>query len=278
MASLRNFSMVSALLFVVPVAALAAGCTVEKDPPPPSGPVYTYPSEAAFCDAIAAAECTNEVVNACFGSDAATLEADRKSCIAARKDPTRCNPSSFQYHPEHADPCVDSRKAIYADAELTKAEIESDYEVCLKVFSRGGAVDSNCSVDIDCDTAVDLRCVIKGTDPVGTCVEPVEAMGGQKCTAADVVCADGFYCDNTNCLERPAEGETCSALILCKDGLKCDTTTTKCVTKLGNGETCNADDDCQGYCNLNSDGISGTCAAKVILAISSQTCDAFQPQ
>jgi hypothetical protein len=275
MASLRNFSMVSALLFVVPVSALAVGCTVETVNEPPPGPQYTYPSEADFCAAIAAAECTDQVVDACYASVPEKLAEDRAKCVAARTDPARCNPSSFAYFPQFADACVASRAKIYTDAELTKQEIEDDYEACLPVFSRGGRDGSACTIDIDCDTSTDLRCVIKGT--TGTCRNPVEAAGGDECTAPDTVCADTHYCDGSNCLTRKNAGAACSDVILCGEDLKCDATSSTCVAKLGGGETCLVDEDCQGFCILTAGETDGTCAGKIVLEISSQTCDSFQP-
>jgi hypothetical protein len=275
MASLRNFSMVSALLFVVPVAALAVGCTVKEEPPVNPGPQYTYPSEADFCAAIAAAECTDAVVDACYASAPEKLAEDRAKCVGLRKEAARCNPSSFAYFPEYADACVASRAKIYADAELTKTEIEDDYEACLPVFSRGGGEGSVCTTDIDCDTAADLRCVVKGTPAQGACYVPVEAAGGDECIEADTLCADTHYCDGSNCLTRKSAGAACSDTILCGVDLKCEALT--CVEKLGGGETCTADEDCQGFCILTAGETTGTCAGKIVLAISSQTCDAFQP-
>ena len=284
MASLRNFSIVSALLFVVPVGALAVGCTVENDDPPDLGPQYTYPAETDFCAAIAAAECTDKAVNTCYGTDT-VVAADRASCITARSVRSVCNPSGNTYHPENADPCVAKRTAIYTDASLTKTEIEEDYEACLAVFSLGKPREAECSTDLECDTASKLRCVIKSGALKGQCFEPIEAEGGDKCTDPATICQADDFCDSTNCLSRAVEGETCctaatclpTEFLPCEEGLTCDGTTPTCQPKLANGAACASDDECAGFCILTAAGTSGACAGNRILSFGSQTCEEFRP-
>lgn len=282
MASLRNFSMVSALLFVVPITALAVGCTVETVEQPPAGPQYTYPSETAFCTALAEAECTDKAVNTCYGTDT-VVAADRQSCINARSARAVCNPSGNTYHPEHADPCVAKRKEIYTDASLTKAELEADYEACLSVFALGASEGAACTTDLDCNTVDKLRCVIKGE--AGRCFEPIEAEGGDKCTDPATICQEDDFCDGTNCLSRAVEGEACcvdavtctDGIIPCEDGLACDGATPTCQPKLANGAACTADAECAGFCILTAAGTSGACAGNRILSFGSQTCEEFRP-
>ncbi len=275
MASLRYFSMLAAVLVAAPVTALMSGCIVDdSDTGPAPGPSYKYPTEQSFCDALAKAECQQQVVEACYGSDSSTLTADTTKCVGVRSNDVKCNPSGFPYNPAAAEPCIAKRKEVYADAELTKAEIEADYEACLPVFSRGGSAGSTCTEDLDCDTGTGLRCLVKIGQTTGSCAVPEVVSGGFKCTGEAQVCADDFYCA-TNCLARPAENEACSDTIPCLDGLKC--ASNLCIPKAANGSPCSIGDDCSGgFCIKGTTGTSGTCSSKFTLAITSDTCNDFR--
>src|SRR3954469_19020088 len=62
-----------------------------------------------FCEAQAIAECSYPVVQACYGSNDASIDADTTTCIATRSQPVKCNPDNLPYHANFADNCVNTR-------------------------------------------------------------------------------------------------------------------------------------------------------------------------
>jgi hypothetical protein len=276
--SFRNFLIAGTSLVLLASAAAAGGCVVTEDEEP-SGSTYPYPTESAFCAALAGVECNDNVVTACFGSDESSLESDRSKCESARE--AQCNPEHLHYNPEAAVPCLDARKAALTDAALTRAEIDAADEACLPVFSRGGASGASCTADVDCDTAGGLRCVTKPGQASGNCAEPTIAEGGAKCDASNIVCADGLYCNadaGDFCTVQPAEGEDCSAAAPCADGFKCSLETGGvCLAKAANGDACAADAECTGgFCTKPSGAANGTCTSTSQLASTSQSCDDYK--
>jgi hypothetical protein len=294
MLSLRNFSMTLALA----ATTALGGCVVTSetsDEPTGSGPSYPHPSEAAFCAALAAAQCTDQTVKACYLSDDATLAEDRASCVAKRKVGTTCRESvtgtlasGAQYNPaQDTEGCIAAHTTIYADASLTNTEIETAIKTCVKIFSGSSGANASCTQDYDCDTTADLRCILKPGQTTGTCAVPTEVGGGQNCMAPAAVCAETFYCDAAEgasgaCLEAPAQDGVCTAEKPCQPDFNCTAIDMEgvgvCDAKLSNGEGCLAakPGECKGgFCNVASGQTEGKCASTLLLAQTSTSCDAF---
>lgn len=263
---------------LVTSAVAGGGCVVESASEP-TGPQYTYPTEASFCTALAKAECNKTVVGACFGSDDTTLEADTAKCVTARE--ATCNPQNLPYNPAAADACIAKRTSVLSDAELTRVEIDDADEACLAVFSRDGGSGVTCAVNTDCNTADGLRCVVKPGQASGTCATPEILGGGEKCTADNAVCDVGFFCSATAgdyCVAQPALGEACAPAMPCQDAFKCSADVDGvCEAKLDNGAVCADDLQCSGgFCLKSTGQTDGNCSAKYKLEFTSQSCDPFR--
>lgn len=262
------------------LASAMGGCLVTEDDDggPPTGPTYAYPTAEDFCAGLASAECGDEVVQACYGSDAASLEANRDTCAGVRA--AACSATTLEYHPEFAEACVNARRTVLADASLTGDEIRTADEACLAVFSAGGADGVTCTAHTDCDTGGGLRCVIKTGSAEGLCKTPQSVGGGSPCDAEEAVCADGFFCDaaSTACLAEKALGADCSTAAPCAAGFKCTVPDGGvCVEQEATGGTCATGGDCvSGFCLIPSGGATGTCSAAWALQQTATTCDEFR--
>ena len=270
MVSLRNV-----LAFGLVAAGLWGGCVVStEEGEGPQGPQYTYPSEGDFCRAVATAECTDSVIQACYG---AVSDSNKKSCVDARSQGGRCNPNALAYHPAVADPCVAAHGTVYGDAVLTRDELKSLDEACLPVFNRGYAAGSTCAEDLDCDTSSNLRCIVKPGADDGICAVPAEVGGGEKCGLAEQVCKEDFYCSEQNyCVVAGGVNDLCSSAQPCGSESNCiedeqDPDTSHCVAKLSDGMSCGADTDClSGFC------VATKCRSTYQLT-NSERCDDFLP-
>jgi len=273
--SFRNLSMMWIAGALLGAGALA-GCGGDDEGP--TGPQYTYPTEKAFCQALAQAECSDEVVKECFGTEDAA--ANRPKCTTARED--ACNPNGLAYHPQHADKCLNKRKEVLADASLTSNEVKEAEEECLAVFSADGEAGSACTAHTDCDTGEGLRCITRPGVTGGTCEKPVSVSGGGKCTDAGAVCTGGTYCSEmagNYCIEALKAGEACSETALCASNLNCEVVAgaATCVAKAGTGDPCMAATDCaSGFCSVSSGGDSGICTDVYRLDLNSASCDEFR--
>ena len=276
--SFRNLSL--AWMACAALASGMGGCLVtEEDNGPPTGPSFAYPTVEDFCAGLAAAECGDEVVQACYGSDAASLEANRETCAGVRA--AACSANTLEYHPEFAEACVNARRTALTNASLTRDEIGATDEACVAVFSAGGADGTACVVHTDCDTGAGLRCVMKPGAPEGLCKTPREVGGGSACEEPDAVCAEGFYCESMSlaCLEQPATGGDCSTAEPCAAGFKCTAPNSGvCVEQEATGGPCLTGGDCaSGFCLIPSGGAMGTCSATWMLQQTATTCDEFRP-
>lgn len=270
------------MVFAVGLAGACGGGETE--------PEFRYPAQADFCRAAAEAACNTQVVQACYGSDDASLATDRDACIAARSRANTCNPLSLPYHPEEAERCVASYRAVWADAALDRGEVASLRESCLSVFSRGGKDGTSCTIDEDCDTGEGLRCVTKPGAPTGKCGTPAEVGGGVDCSAANAECADGFFCDaeSSACLQKLGVGKSCSPSRPCQDDLRCtpdpkaepsdEPPPATCEPKFDNAAPCETGDDCKGgFCFGPAGAEDGkACSARLALAFTAETCSSFR--
>ena len=275
--SLRNVSwtwLTCALL-----GSVLGGCTSGEENDGPSGPTYAYPTSEAFCQALAEAECNDVVVEACYGSDATSLDADRERCSGVRV--TECNPLSLPYHPEFAEDCLDARKRVIDDAELTGDEIAEADAACLPVFSAEGEIGTTCARDTDCDTGGGLRCVVRLGATTGLCQVPVSVSGGGACDAPEAVCTAGTFCSEVAgnyCIEQPGADDACSITAPCASGFQCSAAEAgTCVAQATTGQSCASGSDCaSGFCALPSMGTTGVCTAVWRLELTAATCDEYR--
>lgn len=257
------------------LAAILAGCGgTDTD----TGSDYAHPDQASFCQALGEAECNTSVVKACYGSDDATLPADRESCITARA--ADCNPAELPYHPERADACLAARSQALADGVWTHQEIDAVDEACLPVFSKEGPEGAICAGGTDCDTASGLVCIIKLGDLEGICAIPVAMSGGEDCASPEAVCGDGFYCDPqvSHCLANPEVDDACSAAAPCDSTSYCTSPDDgSCVEKTKNGDSCTKDELCSGgFCVGATDSKPGVCSSTWPLQINAESCDPYR--
>ena len=270
MMSLRNVA-----AFGLLGSSLVVGCFVSTDETEqPAGPKYTHPLLSDFCKAVAVADCSAAVLNACYGEAG---DGVKDSCISARSQVARCNPEGLTYHPEKADPCVAKHGEIYGpDSKLTKEDLDALNEACLPVLNRGGLENAPCGQDFDCDTSRDLRCVKKApTDEGGYCAVPVIVSGGAKCGLTNQQCDEGLFCDDHNhCIVMSGVGEDCSQAP-CDSATNCTETATDvfaCTAKIATGGACKLDTDCaSGFC------VNLFCLGTLDLTNNNAACADFRP-
>jgi hypothetical protein len=245
--------------------ALAAGCV--SDDEGPTGP--KYPTEGAFCTALAEVVCSGKVVEGCYGANNADNAASCKEAYRSEG----CNAGNYEYHPEGAEKCIEKMKAIYADGALTQAELDSAHITCLDALSDSGGPNAVCTVDDECHAPSKLRCVIK-TGTEGTCQVPEEVGGGIGCGGPSQVCAEGFYCNGSNCVEDLG-GRTCSDTDPpCGSDEYCEiipaTMMGQCVAKIADGQMCTTAEECSGgFCQT-------TCRSNLVL-VDPVACAPFLP-
>ena len=285
MLSLRNLSGMLGLT----VVSLTA-CVVTSEETGDPGPSYAHPTEAAFCDALARAQCTDTAVTACYGSGSADLPADKSSCVAKRSATDICRASvtgrtdlaSPRYNPDqNTQQCIDAQGAVYADGRIERAELDGAIATCIKIYSGIGGALAPCATDYDCDTTDGLQCVRE------QCNVPTLVKNGEDCSAPSAECEDPlFYCDaggSNACLKAKAVGAACSATTPCLPDLNCgpidpETEMGSCEDKLANGAVCEVSQpsECKGsFCNAPSGHATGECVASLILAGTSASCDTF---
>lgn len=273
MTSLR-FASVFALSAVV---SLSVACGSDEPAAPQPDPLAT---EADYCDALAVALCNAQVVGGCYLSDAASLEADTKKCVAALSASGTCNPDGLPYERDGAEACIALLAATFADAIISKGELsESQAEAaavaCAGVFSAGGAQGSACAEDVDCDFDGGLRCVER-PGAKGTCQVPEGVGPAESCAAENQHCDEGFYCGQDDaCVKEKEVGQDCSEFKPCIEDARCEQGA--CIAKKANGEDCGAADECTGgFCVAASGATKGVCGAQLVLApTTGDSCDPF---
>jgi hypothetical protein len=238
------------------------------------GPDYTALSD--FCAALAQADCSAPIVQACYGSTDATLETDTSSCVAARSELAKCDPGNLPYHAQYADACIAAHQQVYVQSSLQASDIQAIQTACLPVFNRGGEQGSACQTDVDCDVGSGLSCVVHQGGK-GSCEVPIAVSGGEVCTDPAAQCADTFFCDSGgHCVADPVNGMGCDVGVPCSDGLRC--VSSLCRPKLQDGAACAANDDCiGGFCLTNAGTASqGICSATYTFSITSASCTDFR--
>jgi hypothetical protein len=226
-----------------------------------------------FCAAVAAADCSISIVQACLGSSDATLQTDTDRCVAARSKLTTCNPSNLTYHPDFADACIAQHQLVFSSTSIDSTSYQSLVEACLPVFNQGRPQGAACKLDSDCDVGfAGLRCLTR-VGGNGTCQVPNPVEGGSSCKDPTAQCPDAQYCDsNFHCVEVGLKGDACGAGEPCGTGTRCNKDLNQCVNQLANGEKCAADGDCAGgFCLGAADG-SSRCAGSLVFAQGSSIC------
>jgi len=233
---------------------------------------------SGFCQAAAQIDCSQAVVQACYGSTDASLGADTNTCIASRSLPANCNPSGLPFHSEFASACLSEHQNAYSGASYDAMEAQALRAACLPAFNKGGEQGAQCGDDSDCDVGNQLACVMREGGN-GTCQVPVQVMGGDKCLDPDSQCVDGDYCDQTNhCVTDGAAGDTCGAGQPCGTSYRCNLASTKCEAQYPDQHLCNVDSDClNGFCLPvgTAAGGAGKCSASYIFAFNTATCVPF---
>jgi len=233
-------------------------------------------TQEGFCSALAAADCSYAIVQACYGSSDASLQADIDSCITARRQANICNPAHLPYHADFADGCISQHQTVFGASTIDGTNWDSVREACLPTFNRGGQKGSVCTDDVDCDVGYNgLRCIMR-VGGKGTCQVPKAVAGGASCKDAAAQCPAGNYCDpGFHCVETPLKGEECGAGQPCSDGYRCNADLTTCENQLANGSKCARDTDCSGgFCLDTATGKQ--CAASYIFAFGATTCVDFK--
>jgi hypothetical protein len=222
-----------------------------------------------FCSQLAQHDCTQAVVQACYGASDTTLDADTQTCIAARSTLAKCNPSDLPFHGEFADGCISAHDAAYGQTTIDQPTMQMLNQACMAVFNKGGTLGSDCTSDVDCDVGNGYACVIHAK---GTCQVPNVVPAGESCVDPAAQCDVGLYCDmGGHCVAEPIKAEACSDTVPCASGFRCDASAHVCEDTLMDGAKCASDDACQGgFC------LSNECASVYTLAFGSSTCQDFK--
>lgn len=251
-----------------------AGCGSSDDEAEPTPPGPMYPDVAAYCNARARAECSEQTVGNCASPSTEICVAKRQMACA------KTIPAGKSYRPGEAEPCVEAVEAAYVDAIVSQEERVEIADSCAALFeTESGVTGSSCETDSDCRMSEDYRCVFRVDAAAGkmkgVCQIPKLVAAGHSCEAVDAQCEAGLYCnDGPHCVTVGAAGSACSATKPCGEGLKCDAGEGKCIVKAANGSACESDDDCfEGFCNVGEVRI---CAARMILSPSEPICAEFR--
>ena len=274
---MRHLPTITGLLLVV-LAQCRVGTAEEPNP-------VKYPDAAAYCAARAAAECSDEVIAAC-------APPSKDHCVSVRQAACGTDevPSGKVYDPSKAEDCIAKVSDAYADAKLTKAEVDAYRAACALLFSGLGIKDSPCQADDDCKQSDGLRCIPAAALPAdagadagpasGSCQVPKTVQGGDSCAAADALCVAGYHCGATrHCDINGDNTEPCSESLPCKADLKCSALTSTCEPKLTDGSVCTGDGECQsGICVLSATVASGLCVSQITLAVNELFCVEMRSQ
>jgi len=259
----------SRLILPLVLVAIAAGCSSSKK----RNTVDPYATEEKFCAEWAKAACKPKVVEQCSAVDV-------DSCIA--KASSYCMglvPPSYASS-KYAKECVLAVGKAFEDGILKPEELAVVRDLaapCDRLNEGSKGAGETCSASDECNALVGdvaLTCIIKSGQSMGSCEVPVEVGGGFPCTGADETCADGFYCDGSNCIAKKGDGQPCTEDVPCGDDFQCLGVPgdMKCAPKGDVSATCTADTDCKsGICAKPATG-SGKCVNQVTLTPTDPMC------
>jgi|SoiMethySBSTD1v2_1073268.scaffolds.fasta_scaffold04190_15 hypothetical protein len=179
------------------------------------------------------------------------------------------------YARKNADACLAAVSTAYADAKLDAKEYATVIDLaapCDKLIEGPGEAGAACRETFECNTLEDLICVALPGEP-GTCQVPVTQGGGRSCVEAFQVCESDFYCNGSNCVERRAAGQPCSAQDPCMEDSTCagPEGSAVCTPKKPDREPCTSNDECASkICGLSVTG--GRCAPQILLDVADPLC------
>ncbi|MFC1641562.1 hypothetical protein ACFL5O_02560 [Myxococcota bacterium] len=215
------------------LAVLAAACSSSDDDS--SNRANPLSAPYGLCDAWAHGACNDLVVQRCIASSPeACVATQLEFCLGRVAEKGLREP----FDVAQSKACVAGVRDAYSDAVLTAAERET-------VLKLGEPCDSLQGVE----------------SPGGGNLRS----GGQRCTGADDVCAEGNYCDGEHCIQRPGDGEecceaegTCDPLVPCQEAFLCvgEEGEQKCQARRGLRESCSKDEECAQdlFCSSDKDG------------------------
>jgi hypothetical protein len=248
------------------VVGLVAGCTGTKDGPRAADPLAGV---EGFCSAWAKAACNAKVVDACAAPSPEACAASQAAYCTGVLPVTG-------YVSTNASACLSAVADAYSDARLTASELLTVKQMgppCDSLVKGPGGAAASCVRDSDCDTVGGLRCLTK--DALSLCGKPETRTGGQSCSSPAQVCAVGFYCDGSHCLESPGANASCSANVPCAPGFRCTGAADqeRCQAELGVGSPCEEDGECKGGICQASSSTSAVCVDAVILRVGDPLCE-----
>ncbi len=261
------------LLLLTAISPLV-GFSCSDEPPDP------LDSADGFCEEWSKNACAKNVVTACQTTDA--------KCELAQKDYCLDQVDDAKYTRTDAKECLEFIRDIYRDEALELDELEAFTSLaapCDMLLAGNGDVGDECNDTADCDTTVDLKCVIKFGDTRGQCQEPRDVGGGRSCSSADAVCEVGFFCDGSHCVEKSEVDGECSEDLPCNEDSRCvfegDAETGVCEPKLETGDECQTKDQClSGICDRNQDEVDddkpGYCVEFLELSRRVDMCENFR--
>ncbi len=210
-------------------------------------------ADGAYCDFAASGKCVAQKPAGadCSGSD---------ECAA----PNFCNgdkAGKCAPLPPEGQPCkwTDGPKAC-ANGLVCVATSALASGTCKKPTAMGAA----CTSSTECG-GIDVGCI--GDSAKKCAVLPGK---GQPCKAPDAVtlevftCLLPYTCSKGVCSDPPGADQDCAAITKsCAEGLLCDSATTKCKARPGNGEPCPGYECAPNFTCDSSGGSPGTCKPSV---------------
>jgi hypothetical protein len=248
---------------------------------PPDAAVSPLATLSGFCAARAAAECSAAVLSACaLTSQSACRTVRLKACLASV-------PPGTTYQPSEAAACLAAVTETYATSTVTPAALAAEATACgPTLFAGAGTPEAPCSTDYDCDSAMNLSCIVPTPIPssgMGECLVPNVVSAGGDCSPKGSVCTGGTYCDPAGLVCdtdaplyagcNPPDGYPCAAGLVCQDTGSPFAT---CIVSQ-NGTACQTATDCSSnLCDTTVGDESGQCAASITLSPTDSMCRIFQ--
>ncbi|MFZ5890673.1 MAG: hypothetical protein ACOY0T_06445 [Myxococcota bacterium] len=218
-----------------------------------------------FCVDWAKAACTTETVSACQAASAEACRLKQQAFCQALV------PTDFSDAKGAA--CIKAVGDAYKDADLTGAELKTVLELgapCNAIIRGPSGQGETCTGDRNCDATKGLSCVLRGGSTSGTCQVPELVGPGQRCSALQQVCGEGFYCDTKNCIAVKELGESCTSGYECGSAALCSNDGA-CVAKLALGMACNVADECASGVCYSVNGTK-TCVDRIRLSPAEAIC------
>jgi hypothetical protein len=233
-----------------------------------SGDSSKSESREDFCSRWGVAVCNDDVVSACQASnvDACRLSQER-FCLDLVP--------STGFVSDRADVCIDAVKAAYADADLTADELETVLRLgapCDQLVRGPRAAGEACMTHLDCNGPDGYDCVFKAGATSGTCQKPSVVQPGRDCSGDGAVCTEGFYCNDSNCIEGMAPGQACTRNDQCAPGF-CGPNNL-CAAGLAVNQDCTFDAQCTSGLCYRFSATDRVCTDRVRLSRTDPLCDA----